>query len=230
MEENTANQSACTDSDAIAADMAENLENTPDAAAATSTLKKKLSLKTILFIAAACIGTIVLAVVFISRSRPESIAERFSVAWYDDEKTAMSLRAFDWEAYITYMYDGDEEAFFEYASDKYDIDIDSWGEYYKAADSEWKEYYEDEYGEYKITAEVKRSKDISVKKLIEDNEESIELLESRIAFDRDKITAAKLITTKAKLTGEDEVVRDKFEIYMAKVGGKWGVLDWSFVD
>ena len=229
MEEKTANQPAYVNT-VTAEDAAGNIEGGPAAVAAAPVAKKRFSVKAILLIAVACIGVIVLAVVLIARSRPESIAKRFSIAWYDDEKAAMSLRAFNWEAYITYMYGGDEEALFEYASEEYDVDISSWSEYYKAVDNDVKEYYEDEYGEYKTTAEVTKSKDISVKKLIEDNEECIEKLESCIAFDRDKITAAKLITTKAKLMGEDKIVRDKFEIYMVKIGGKWGVLNWDFVD
>ena len=228
MEENTANQSVCTESETVAADTAENIENTTAEVAVTSTLKKKLSIKTILLIVAACIGVIVFAVILVSRSRPESIAKRFSIAWYNDEKTAMSLRAFDWEAYKISVYDGDEEAFFENASDEYDTDITSWDAYYKAADGEWKEYYEDEYGRYKVTAKVMRSKDISVKKLIEVNEECIEDLELYIVFDKDEIIDAKLVTVKTKITGEDDFAREKLKIYMVKINGRWGVLTWSW--
>lgn len=229
MEEKTANQPAYVNT-VTAEDAAGNIEGGPAAVAAAPVAKKRFSVKVILLIAVACIGVIVLAVVLIARSRPESIAKRFSIAWYDDEKTAMSLRAFDWKAYMIYMHDGDEEAFFEYAGDKYDVDISSWSEYYKAVDNDVKEYYEDEYGEYRITAEVTRSKDMSVKKLIEDNEECIEKLESRIAFDKDKITDAKLVTTKVKLVGEDDIMRDKLEIYMVKIDGRWGVLNWAYAD
>lgn len=70
--------------------------------------------------------------------------------------------------------------------------------FYKAVDSSFQEQLEDEYGEYKVTTEVTRTKDISVKKALEDCAVWVKILERDINFDTDSISDACVVTAKAK--------------------------------
>lgn len=228
MEEPITNQTTHTGS-ALPAEAAPAQE--PDASpAAPAAVKKKPPLKTVMIIAAVCAAVLAVAVIFLVRSGPSSIAKRYALASWNDQKTAASLCIYDWEAYLLTNYDDDAEKFFEKQSDYYDADISSWSQYYKAVDANLKESLEDEYGKYKITAEVTKSKDMSVKKLLEENASHIKELESHIAFDADTIADVKLVTIKLKLAGEDDIDRTKMAVYMVKAGGRWGVLDWDYVD
>ena len=39
-----------------------------------------------------------------------------------------------------------------------------------------------------------------------------------------------MLCIKRKLAGEDDINRTKMAVYMVKAGGRWGVLDWDYVD
>ncbi len=226
MEEPITNQTTYTE----ATPPAEAAPESDVSPATAPAVKKKPPLKTVLIIAAVCAAVLAVAVIFLVRSGPSAIAKRYALASWNDQKTAASLCIYDWEAYLLTNYDDDAEKFFEKQSDYYDADISSWSQYYKAVDANLKESLEDEYGKYKITAEVTKSKDMSVKKLLEDTASRIKYLESNIAFDADTIADAKLVTVKLKLAGEDDIDRTKMAVYMVKAGGRWGVLDWDYVD
>lgn len=190
---------------------------------------KKSLLVPLLIIAAVVVVAICAAVFFITRNSATSVAKRYVTGYYENDKLASSLWAYDYEALILLDYGGDEEVFFEAMSDEYDADITSWNEYYKAVDTYWKDYWEDSYGKYKVSVDVVRSKNISVRKLMDDESDAISYLEENLNFDSDKISAAKIVTVKGKLAGEDDIKRDKFEIHMVKIGFTWRVLDWDFV-
>ena len=102
--------------------------------------------------------------------------------------------------------------------------------YKRQVDSSFQEQLEDEYGEYKVTTEVTRTKDISVKKALEDCAVWVKILERDINFDTDSISDACVVTAKAKITGEDEIERTKIDVYVVKIGGSWGVLDYISAD
>ena len=191
---------------------------------------KKSPLVPLLILAAVVVVAICAAVFFITRNSATSVAKRFITGYYENDKLYTSLWAYDFEAFLLTSYDGDEEAFFEEMSDEYDADITSWNEYHKAVDTYFKEYWEDNYGKYKVSVEVVRSKDISVRRLLDDESDAISYLEENLNFDSDKISAAKIVTVKGKLAGEDDIMREKFEIYMVKIGLTWRVLAWSYLD
>lgn len=204
--------------------------NTPPTYNVPAVTPKKPPLKLILIAAAAAIVVICIVVSLISRGNPTSIAERYVKATVTDSKTFMSLFAYDFKDYTLASYDGDEEALFEDVSDEFDADISSWNDVYKAFDAYRAEELEDQYGKYKITVEATKTKDVSVKSVLEDNEWLIENLESSTDFDSDKISDAKLVTVKMKIVGEDDMERSKMEVCMVKVGGSWRVLTSKFVD
>lgn len=191
---------------------------------------KKSLLVPLLIIAAVVVVAICAAVFFITRNSATSVAKRYVTGYYENDKLASSLWAYDYEVLLLLDYGGDEEVFFEAMSDEYDADITSWNEYYKAVDTYFKEYWEDNYGKYKVSVEVVRSKDISVRRLLDDESDAISYLEENLNFDSDKISAAKIVTVKGKLAGEDDIMREKFEIYMVKIGLTWRVLAWSYLD
>lgn len=191
---------------------------------------KKPPLKFILIGAAALAVVIAVVVILLSRNSPSSVAKRYVQAFYTDDKTATSLWAFDFNAIRLSEYDGSEEEFFEAMSDEYSADISSWNDFYKAVDSSLQEQLEDEYGEYKVTTEVTRTKDISVKKALEDCAVWVKILERDINFDTDSISDACVVTAKAKIIGEDEIERTKIDVYVVKIGGSWGVLDYISAD
>lgn len=202
----------------------------PGTAPAAPAPAKKLPLVPILIAAAVVVVAICAAVFFITRNSASAVAERFVLGCYGDDKTATALQAYDCNAWRLADYDGDEEAFFEYASDRYDTDVTSWNDYYKAVDDDFKESLEEVYGEYKVTAKVLKSKDISVKRVLEDEASLIEMLEDDINFDSDQISDAKLVTVRLKIAGEDGIRRNKYEVYVVKIGLSWRVLAWDYVN
>lgn len=202
----------------------------PGTAPAAPAPAKKLPLVPILIAAAVVVAAICAAVFFITRNSASAVAERYILGCFKDEKAATALQAYDYNAYRLVDYDGDEEAFFEYASETFDADITSWNDYYKAVDDDFKESLEEVYGEYKVTAKVLKSKDISVKRVLEEKESLIELLENDINFDSDKISDAKLVTVRLKIAGEDGIRRNKYEVYVVKIGLSWRVLARDFVN
>ena len=127
---------------------------------------KKPPLKFILIGAAALAVVIAVVVILLSRNSPSSVAKRYVQAFYTDDKTATSLWAFDFNALRLSSYDGSEEEFFEAQSDELSADITSWSQFYKATDQSYQEELEDEFGKYKVSTEVTRTRDISVKKLL----------------------------------------------------------------
>lgn len=174
-----------------------------------------------------CAAIVLIAVVagITSHNSPESVAERFvEAATYSDAVTMQKLAAFDYYNEVLYYYDGDEEAFFEWANKRYDIDVDNWKDYSKDMAEYSKEELSDEYGEYKITIEATKSKDISVKKLEEECDSTLTSYEKHGSFDRDDIKDAKIVTVKFKIAGEDETERTTLSVYMVKVSGSWKVL------
>lgn len=196
----------------------------PEANQLIERLKKEP--KTLGLIAAAVIVAVAAAAIFLGGSGPESVAERYCKAWYTDAKTESSLLAFDWQEYLLNGYD-DEEEFFEEQGDYYYADIASWGDYYKAVDAAQEEELEDIYGEYELTAEASKTKDMSLNKLQDEMGSYLDALEEYTSFDRDNISDVKVVTVKVKISGEDDTSRVTWSVYTVKIGGGWKVLDYS---
>ncbi len=196
------------------------LEATPEEALPKA--KKKLSLTTIIILAAVALLVIVAAVLFLVRNSPASVAKRYvNIA---NMQAALSSRAFDYKANLLYDYDGSEDEFFEAKSDYFEVDISSWSDYYKAVDESMRETIEEDLGKYKVTAEVTRTKEKSVDWLLEEEDSWLDTLEERTGFDRDSINAVRLVTVKLKIAGEDEILRDTYEIIVVRTGLFWGAL------
>lgn len=155
---------------------------------------------------------------------PSSVAERFCKAYWLDERAVTRMMAYDRNNERISKFDGDEEVFFERNSDYYETEIQSWADYYKAVDTDAKEHLSDDYGHFRIKAEATKVRDISVKKVIDDNARFLASLEKHGSFDRDTIKAAKEITVKVKIVGEDETYRDTFQVTLVKIGAQWKVL------
>ena len=166
------------------------------------------------------------AIALLSRGSAASVAKRYCDGFVGNAKMRVGLTAYDWKARQLGYYD-DEDDFFEAMSDQYDENITSWGSYFKAKNKSDKETIEDLVGKYKITTEVTRKKDISLKKLLEENSSLIKKLEAEGLIDRGDISAAKEIIVKMKVKGEDQTVRNIYDMYLVKIGGAWKVLDYD---
>ena len=175
----------------------------------------------------AVVVVIVVAIALLGRGSAASVAKRYCDGLIGNEKARVGLTAYDWKARQLGYYDDDEDDFFEDMSDKYDENITSWGSYFKVKNRSDKEKVEDLIGKYKITTEVTRKKDISLKKLLEENSGLIKKLEAEGLIDRDDISAAKEITVKMKVKGEDQTIRNTYDMYLVKIGGAWKVLDYD---
>lgn len=158
---------------------------------------------------------------------PEAVAVRYVKALITDGQKADSLLAYDSIKKTLSDYDGDEAAFFENAEEIYDAAIDSWKEYYRVTDEYYKEICEDLYGEYKETVEATKTKNVSIKKLMKDQDYWLTELEESSGFDRDLIQEAKEITVKRKIKGEDETSRYTSTVIVVKMDGKWKVLKYE---
>lgn len=174
----------------------------------------------------AAVVVIVVAIALLGRGSAASVAKRYCDGFVGNAKVQAGLTAYDWKARQLGYYD-DEDDFFEAMSDKYDENITSWDSYFKVKNKSDKETIEDLVGKYKITTEVTRKKDISVKKLLEENSSLIKKLEAERLIDRDDISAAKEIIVKMKVKGEDQTIRNTYDMYLVKIGGAWKVLDYD---
>ena len=175
----------------------------------------------------AVVVVIVVAIALLGRGSAASVAKRYCDSLIGNEKARVGLTAYDWKARQLGYYD-DEDDFFKAMSDQYDENITSWGSYFKVKNRSDKEKVEDLIGKYKITTEVTRKKDITLKKLLEENSSLIKKLEAEGLIDRGDISAAKEITVKMKMEGEDQTVRITYDVYLVKIGGAWKVLDYDF--
>ena len=72
-----------------------------------------------------------------------------------------------------------------------------------------------------------KTKNVSVKKLVKDQDYWLSELEESSGFDRDLIQEAKEITVKEKIKGEDEINRYTSTVIVVKMNGKWKVLKYD---
>lgn len=187
--------------------------------------------KTIIVAAVAAV-IIVSLCVFFTLTNPKNIAKRYTkAAITGDQKAVSRLLAYDdEEAWLSnsglYYLDSDvkEKKFFEKQSDIYEADIDSWNDFYKVIKRNFRDGLEDEYGKYKISVKVRRSNSISKNKLTTYDEfGSLDEVE-KYGFDSSKASAYKKVTVSWKISGEDDTLRDTWDVYLAKVNGFWKVL------
>lgn len=160
----------------------------------------------------------------LSSLSPQSIAEKYAEAYiFGDICKLQKYSAYDCYEFALRSYD-DEEEYFEIMSDHYDEDITSWDDLSKAQRAYADEEFSDEYGDYKVTIEATRVKDISIRKLAEECGYQLDLLEEQGLIDRDDIAEAKEVTLKLKIAGEDTTDRDTGTIYLVRLGFFWKVL------
>ena len=148
-----------------------------------------------------------------------------SIIYFDAKKQA-ALSAYDYEAGLIDVYE-DEEDFFNSSSNEYDEDIESWDDYCRVRKANGKAMLEDEYGVSKVSFDVTKIKDMSVRKM--SSTVDFEYYES-YEFDRDDVTACKLVTVKCKVSGEDINGRMILDIYLVKMGLLWKMITWEMVD
>lgn len=120
-----------------------------------------------------------------------------------------------------------EEKFFSEMSDTYKEDINSWSDYERFMSEQADESIIDECGDYKLSVEAKRTKDLSVKRILSALDSDIERLEKYANFDKDSITDGKQVDVKVTIDGEDDTERSMFSIYLVKVDGQWKVLQFE---
>lgn len=174
----------------------------------------------------AVIAVILLVVILLVRGSASSVAKRYCSAFVGDLHTQERLTAYDWRNEKIQGY-RDEDDFFEAMSEEYDEDVKSWGSYYRADNKDAKETVEDYVGKYSKTVTVTKVRDISVNKLKDDMSSFIRILEKNGSFDADKISAAKSITVKMKIKGEDQTIRHTYDMYLVRIGLAWKVLDYD---
>ncbi len=197
-----------------------------NAPAAGAPEKRKLPGKKLVILAAAAVVLIAAAVALLSRGSASSVAKRYCKAMFGDQKTVVELTAYDWKQLQLDGYE-DEEEYFEKAGDRWDEDIRSWNDFYQARNASMREDMEDIYGDYQLTVEATKSRDISVKKLLSDQDYWLDSLEDCAAFDRDSVTAAQQVTVKVKIKGEEDTDRVTYKVTLVKAGGGWKVLDYE---
>ncbi len=162
---------------------------------------------------------------------PGNVAERAAKAWFLEDKRAYGNT-------LAYSLKDDEiglfmeledikdkkvgkDRFYEYYSDKYDEDILSWRDYCKVVTSRKKEYYEIIYGEYKLTVNAKKSKDVRVKKFKSEREWSFNDIFEHTGFDIDNYKKMKCVTVRLVVDGEEEKERESLDVYLVRKGLIW---------
>ena len=185
--------------------------------------RKKFSPVILIVAIVAVVAILVGAVVgVLSLTGPKSIAKRAAkAALYEDTGAMADLVVFDTREVL--LGSLDEEEFFEYQSDHFGEDIESWKDFYKYARAAAEEEMEDEYGEYKVTYDVTKVKNLSSRRLEEDYSFALNHAE-KYGFDRDDISDARIATVKIKIKGEDDTERLTYEVILVRVGLSWKVL------
>ena len=121
----------------------------------------------------------------------------------------------------------DEQEWLEEQSSRFDEDFSSMSDYYNYWKTERDEGLYDYYGEYKMTTRVSKEKDVRVGKLLDDEviAETLDMLD----IDEGRVKAAKLVTVKLHVVGEDDSDRATVEVWLAKIGLAWKVIDWYYI-
>lgn len=161
----------------------------------------------------------------ISYNSPASVARRYVKARYEYDYKIVDSTLVGGKYY--WFGDEDEQEWLEEQSNWYDEDFLSMSDYYNYMKTERDDTLYDEYGEHKITTRVSKEKDVRVGKLL-DNEVIAETLDM-LDIDEGRVKAAKLVTVKLHVVGEDDSDRATVEAWLAKIGLAWKVIDWYYI-
>lgn len=161
----------------------------------------------------------------ISYNSPASVARRYVKARYEYDYKIVDSTLVGGKYY--WFGDEDEQEWLEEQSNWYDEDFLSMSDYYNYVKTERDDTLYDEYGEYKITTRVSKEKDVRVGKLLDDEvfAETLDMLD----IDEGRVKAAKLVTVKLHVVGEDDSDRATVEVWLAKIGLAWKVIDWYYI-
>lgn len=159
----------------------------------------------------------------ISYNSPASVARRYVKARYEYDYKLVDSTLVGGKYY--WFGDEDEQEWLEEQSSWYDEDFSSMSDYYNYMKTERDEYLYDEYGEYKITTRVSKEKDVRVGKLLDDDD-IVETLDT-LDIDEGRVKAAKLVTVKLHIDGEDDSDRWTLEVQLVRIGLAWKVIDWD---
>ena len=161
----------------------------------------------------------------ISYNSPASVAQRFAKTWCVSDYKVNDSTLVGGKYY--WFGDEDEQEWLEEKSSWYDEDFSSMSDYYKYVKTEREEDLYDSYGEYKITTRVSKEKDVRVGKLLDDDD-ILDTLDT-LDIDEGRVKAAKLVTVKLHIDGEDDSDRLTFEVQLVRIGLAWKVIDWYYI-
>lgn len=161
----------------------------------------------------------------ISYNSPASVARRCVKAWFECDYKIVDSTLVGGKYY--WFGDEDEQEWLEEQSNWYDEDFLSMSDYYNYMKTERDDTLYDEYGEYKITTRVSKEKDVRVSKLLDDKS-IIRILDMQ-DIDEGRVKAAKLVTVKLHVVGEDDSDRATVEVWLAKIGLAWKVIDLYYI-
>lgn len=161
----------------------------------------------------------------ISYNSPASVAQRFAKALFEGDYKIVNSTLVGGKYYR--FGDEDEQEWLEEESSWYDEDFSSMSDYYNYMKTERDETLYDEYGKYKITTRVSKEKDVRVGKLLDDDD-IVGTLDT-LDIDEGRVKAAKLVTVKLHVVGEDDSERATVEVWLAKIGLAWKVIDWYYI-
>lgn len=159
----------------------------------------------------------------ISYNSPASVARRYVKARYEYDYKIVDSTLVGGKYY--WFGDEDEQEWLEEQSNWYDEDFLSMSDYYNYVKTERDDTLYDEYGEYKITTRVSKEKDVRVGKLLDDDD-IVETLDT-LDIDEGRVKAAKLVTVKLHIDGEDDSDRWTLEVQLVRIGLAWKVIDWD---
>lgn len=159
----------------------------------------------------------------ISYNSPASVARRYIKASFEGDYRVINSTLVGGKYY--WFGDEDEQEWLEYSGNWYDEDFSSMSDYYNYMKTERDDTLYDEYGKYKITTRVSKEKDVRVGKLLDD-EDIVEILDT-LDIDEGRVKAAKLVTVKFHIDGEDDSDRLTFEVQLVRIGLAWKVIDWN---
>lgn len=158
----------------------------------------------------------------ISYNSPASVARRYVKVRFECDYKIVDSTLVGGKYY--WFGDEDEQEWLEEQSNWYDEDFLSMSDYYNYMKTERDDTLYDEYGEYKITTRVSKEKDVRVGKLLDDEviAETLDMLD----IDEGRVKAAKLVTVKLHVVGEDDSDRATVEVRLVRIGLAWKAVNW----
>lgn len=186
---------------------------------------KNKKIRNIILIAVAVVVLAAAAITF-AVTRPTYIAKKYAENFVlEDYKAMDKYLPYYYENYIiSYVDYSDEDTMLEHLSDYYDEDLESWDDVCQRVKEDRKYDFEDDYGDFKISSDVKKERDLSVKKAMDQIDDDRLKALKHAGFDWDSVDKVKSVTVHVKIMGDYDNNTADVTVYLMPYSITWNVI------